>query len=103
MDQELKFGRCWVEEVFRGKKYPSLREIKTYHPDYSLLPRHLEPDFDTFPLLGSEKSNLKVLPRTYKCPPVMAEYFNRRKLGAFPNLYIKGEIWTRSLWCLLTN
>ena len=90
MDEQLSFGRLWVHEVFRGKMYPKLREIRPWHPDYSLVPKHLEPDFSKFPVLGHETTERNVLPATCEVPPLMAEYMNRKKLGRFPNIYIRG-------------
>lgn len=90
MDDELAFGRVWVEEVYRGRRYPYLTEIKPWHPDYSLVPKDEEPDFSKFPVLGEDKSFIKVLPQTFKVPPLMAEYLNRKRLGFYPNIYVKG-------------
>lgn len=90
MDEELTFGRVWVKEVYRGRLYPYITEIKAYHPDYTLVPKDEEPDFDSFPVLGVDKSNIKVLPATFKVPPLMAEFLNRKKLGFFPNVQLKG-------------
>lgn len=90
MDDELAHGRIWVEEVFKGRKYPKIREIQPYHPDYALVPKHLEPDFDKFPILGKDLDHLKLLPKYYDTPPVMAEYINRKRLGFFPNINLTG-------------
>ena len=90
MDEELAHGRLWVREVHRGKMYPKLREIFPWHPDYSLVPKHQEPDFSKFPVLGEDKSLQQVLPATYDVPPLMAQYMNRKRLGVFPNIYLKG-------------
>lgn len=87
MDENLQWGRVWGIEIFRGKRYPYIREMKTEHPDYSLIRVHEEPDFDRFPVLGETKDHLIVLPRTIPAPPIMAEVFNRAKLGIKP-LYI---------------
>ncbi|KAI1299393.1 hypothetical protein HDE_03972 [Halotydeus destructor] len=90
MDDELAWGRVHVEEIYRGRKYPYLTEIKPWHPDYSLVPKDEEPDFDSFPVLGKDKDNIKVLPSSFKVPPLMAEYLNRKKLGFYPNILLKG-------------
>lgn len=90
MDEELSFGRVWVEEVYRGKKYPYLTQIKPWHPDYTLVPKNEEPDFEKFPVLGVDKSDITVLPATFKVPPLMAEFLNRRQLGIFPNFQLEG-------------
>ena len=90
MDSELAHGRVWVREVHRGKMYPKLREIAPWHPDYSLVPKHEEPDMSSFPVLGQDASLQQVLPSTCEVPPVMAEYMHRKRLGFFPNVYLKG-------------
>lgn len=88
MDKDLAHGRVWVREVHRGKMYPMIRELQPWHPDYSLVPRHEEPDFSKFPILGQDKSLQQILPATCEVPPLMAQYMNRKKLGFFPNLYL---------------
>lgn len=90
MDEKLLYGRIWVEEVLRGWKYPKIREITPWLHDYKLIAKHEEPDLSKFPVLGVDKSNVATLPKNYSVPPVMAEYFNRKKLGFFPNIYLKG-------------
>lgn len=90
MDSDLAHGRLWVREVHRGKMYPTLREIWPWHPDYDLVPKHEEPDFSKFPILGQDKSLQTVLPATCQVPPLMAEYMHRKRLGLFPNLYLQG-------------
>lgn len=90
MDEELAHGRVWVTEVHRGKRYPRLREIVPRIADYSLVPKHEEPDISKFPVLGEDKSLQKLLPATCDVPPVMAEYMNRKRLGFFPNFTLKG-------------
>lgn len=90
MDEELLYGRVWGIEVFRGKKYPYIRETRTDFHDYSLLRVHEEPDFDQFPVLGEAKDHLISLPRTISAPPVMAELFNRSQTGIKP-LYLSSS------------
>ena len=90
MDDELTWGRIAVDEIYRGRRYPYTTEIKPWHPDYSLVPKDEEPDFSKFPVLGKDKSHIKVLPKTFNVPPLMAEYLNRKKLGFFPNVQLKG-------------
>ena len=90
MDSELAYGRVWVEEVFKGKRFPKIREIYPQLPDYDLVPRHLEPDWSKFPVLGSATDHIKILPKYYDVPPVMAGYINRKRLGFFPNIHLKG-------------
>lgn len=87
MDDSLMYGRVWGIEVFRGKKYPYIRETRTDFPDYSLLRVHEEPDFDAFPVLGEATDHLITLPRAISAPPVMAELFNRTEMGYAP-LYL---------------
>lgn len=89
MDEELFFGRVWVHEIFRSRRYPNVREIQPYHPDYELIPKHLEPNWESYPLLGRDTDHVKIVPREISVPPVMAEYMNRRKLGFFPNITLK--------------
>lgn len=87
MDDELKYGRVWGIEIFRGKKYPYIREAQPQYHDYSLLRVHEEPDFDKFPVLGEAQDHIIVLPRKISSPPVLAELFNRTQTGLKP-LYI---------------
>jgi small subunit ribosomal protein S34 len=90
MDDELIFGRVWVDEVYRGRRYPYITEIKSYYPDYSLIAKDEEPDFSKFPVLGVDKSNIRSLPSSFKVPPLMAEFLNRKKLGFHANVQLKG-------------
>lgn len=94
MDDDLAFGRIWVEEVFRGKKFPQLRELETHHPDYKLIPRDEEAEFlkgyENPPVYGEDPTDVQVLPKYFKVPPLMAEFLNRKKLGIRPNVYLKG-------------
>ena len=81
MDPELKYGRCWGIEVFRGKKYPDILEICTAYEDYSLVRVHEEPDFENF--FGESTHQVTILP-TIPSSPVMAEVINRTRLDMKP-------------------
>ncbi|RWS04657.1 28S ribosomal protein S34-like protein [Dinothrombium tinctorium] len=90
MDADLANGRCFVEQVFNGKRVPGITEICTYHPDYALIPKEDEADFiiENPPVWG--ESDVQLLPKYIKVPPVMAEFLNRKKLNIRPNITLKG-------------
>jgi hypothetical protein len=90
MDEELTYGRVWGQEVYRGRRYPYITELQAMDPDYQLLPKDKEPDFNKYPVLGEDKSHIKKLPATMNVPPLMAEFLNRKRLGFFPNPQLKG-------------
>lgn len=93
MDRDLAFGRAYSEEYFKEKRIPGIKEMETHHPDYRLIPRHLEQyyfDIASKAQTWGQDAPRQTVAQYLKLAPVMSEVLNRHKLNRPPCLYIKG-------------
>lgn len=69
--------KVWVEKVFRGVKHPKpvLIESASYKPDYKLIPKDQEESYCR--LSEVKDKSAKILPKTLKLPPILAELIKR--------------------------
>jgi len=80
MDQEFRYGRVKVDEVYRGARYEEPRWYNAvFKADWVLVPRHEEhkylEGFDKLPIRG--KDVVTILPNEYPVPPLMDMFLKR--------------------------
>merc|ERR1711962_801421 len=79
MDEENKFGRVWVEKVFRGKNY-GVSEISkvVYKWDYHLIDKCDEAQYPAAVENNEISQEVKILPQFVPMPP-MLKYLAERE------------------------
>lgn len=76
--QENKFGRVWVEKVFRGRSYGEFElSHTTYKNDFKLVPKDQEEIYHSKTLVAEKVDSLrKPLPEYLQFPPLLQVTYN---------------------------